>query len=315
MKRFTIPLITFLFTFFLISNAPSTIFAESNTNNNNIIQNVTDNLNSNQQVQKQDDHVKLKITDINTKKKQLTATIENATIAEGTWTYYYNGVQQASKQHNGTSLNIPLKKGYKFGDALNVKVDFSGKVDGKEMTLTDQFKIFGLKITYDNSIKGKDRFKINVTNIDKLRGDWKIKVQDEKGKVVGKYSKKDVDGFKFSHAFPDFKDGTYKVTFYFNGHMHDDEVIKFDYAKMFNVKNASTQTPGNDNNTENPKPNPGNSNTDTKPQPTKTTNDTTKAVSNGGALPKTATSYPLMIVVGATLLIIGIVMYRRNKTS
>jgi len=310
MKRFTIPLITFLFTFFLISNAPSTIFAESNTKNNNIIQNVTNNLNPDQQTQKQDENVRLKITDKNTNKKQLRATIENAKEVEGTWTYYYNGVKQTSKQHNETSLNIPLK-GYKFGEELDVKVDFSGKVDGKEMSLTDEFEIFGLKVTYDNSVKGKDRFIINVTNIDKSHGDWKIKVQDEKGKVVGKYSKKDVDGLEFSHAFPDFKDGKYKVTFSFNGEMHDyDEVIKFDYSKKFDIKNASPQTPSNDNTNGNTKPDPVNSD----PQPT-TANDTSKTTSIGGVLPKTATSYPLMLVAGAVLLIIGIVMYRRNKTS
>lgn len=38
-------------------------------------------------------------------------------------------------------------------------------------------------------------------------------------------------------------------------------------------------------------------------------------VPNGGVLPKTATSYPLMIVIGAALLLIGFILYLKNNKS
>jgi LPXTG-motif cell wall-anchored protein len=323
MKRFTIPFITFLCTFLLISNAPS-IYAENNSKDENAVQYAVSELNKNlnpDQTQKQDDKVQLKIEDQNTQKKQLRAVIKNAKKVEGTWTYYFNGVKQDSKQHNQTSFDIPLK-GYKFGEEMDIKVVFSGKVDGKETVLSDHFEIFGLKVTYDNSIKGKDRFKIKVTNIDNAKGTWKVKVEDKKGKVVGQYSKKDVDGLEFSHAFPDFKAGKYKVTFSFEGKMHDYDIdpIYFDYSKTFDVNNESSQEPGNDNNG-GTKPDPSTPNPEPKPQP-KPSNGSTiptdmdkSAAANGGVLPKTATSYPLVLVAGAALLIIGIIMYRRSQTS
>jgi LPXTG-motif cell wall-anchored protein len=313
MKRFTtIPFLTFLFAVFLLSSGPTAIFAESNPN---IIQSVVNTANTDQQVSKQNNDVQLKIEDKNTEKNQLRATILNAKKVEGVWTYYFNGVKQDSKEHNETSFNIPLK--YTFGDdEVDVKVDFKGKVDGKKVNLTDNFEIFGLKVTYDNSIKGKDRFKIKVTNIEKSNGTWKVKVEDEKGKMVGKFTKKNVNGLTFSHAFSDFKNGTYKVTFSFDGKMHDyDEQIKFDYSKEFQINNGTPQTPGEDNNDQTTEPDTGISNSETtKPQPTASI-DTNKTVTTGGTLPKTATSYPIMIVAGAVLLLVGVVMYRRNRSS
>jgi LPXTG-motif cell wall-anchored protein len=253
-----------------------------------------------------------------------TAKLKDVKDAEGTWTLFVDGKKYDTKKSKkpSTSFTYNLYDEYKKNGETkghDIKIVFEGKVDGKEGIAVGTQTIADLTVNHSQD-GDKNKFTGTLTSGKSAKGNWGIAISDEKGKKV--FKKKEVynvKGTSFSHTFTGLKEGTYLVTFAYDGNVDGEDTVIVKKGKL-QITKENNDNNNNDNNNGDVKPTPVDNNPKPNPTPPVGQGTVDQVVDNthkGGTLPKTATSNPMGMVAGLGLLALGgaVLGYRRFVKS
>jgi LPXTG-motif cell wall-anchored protein len=252
-----------------------------------------------------------------------TAKLKDVKDAEGTWSLFVDGKEYHTKKSKtpSTSFIYNLYEEYKKNGETkghDIKIVFEGKVDGKEGIAVGTQTIADLTVNHSQN-GDKNKFTGTLTSGKSAKGNWGIAISDEKGKKV--FKKKEVynvKGTSFSHTFKGLKEGSYLVTFAYDGNVDGEDTVIVKKEKLQITKENNGNNDNNDNNNDNGdvKPTPVDNNPKPNPTPPVGQGTVDQVIDNthkGGTLPKTATSNPIGMVAGLGLLALGgaVLGYRR----
>lgn len=232
----------------------------------------------------------------------LDAQLKDAKKANGTWTVYLDNKKLKDVKNSKTTLSyeLPLEDLKPY----NVRVEYKGTVDGKQVTGSTEVKVPAINLEY-KAVNGKHQFNANILSAEKVeQGIWWIGVVNEKGLIAEHEAAQDT--LSFSHTFDKLKPGKYEVIVVFDGIVDGNEFPLIQFLDI-EVKADGTATP------KPPVKEPG------KPKPPvlhpKDADKIIKETKPGGPMPKTATSYPVSVVAGMALLALGVVLVRFRRVS
>lgn len=232
----------------------------------------------------------------------LDAKLKGAKKANGTWTVYLDNKKLGDVKNSKTTLSyeLPLEDLKPY----NVKVEYKGTVDGKQVTGSTDVKVPAINLEY-KAVNGKHQFNANIMNAEKVEeGVWWIGVGSGEELIAEHEAVQNT--LSFSHTFDKLKPGKYEVVVVFVGLVDGKETALGQYLE-FEVKADGTATP------KPPVKEPG------KPKPPVLNPEDAKKIVKetkpGGPMPKTATSYPVSVLAGMALLALGAVLVRFRRAS
>jgi hypothetical protein len=217
---------------------------------------------------------------------------------------------------SGTYQGIARFKGTYNGE----KIDIRGRSDQVDVEVKEE-ETFEPKHEVNHTYKnGKHTVTASILEGEEVTGMWVAAILDEEGVPVTEpqFSDPEMEGHTFTAEFADqLEPGRYSAAVYFYGEV-DGQPAEFEDAVEFEVKKQPGTQPGdggqpNDNPGHPGSDNPGHSGQKTsddkvtiqKPVQVEKPQQTTDHVQNGGTLPKTDVPYPLGMLMGAALLLLG----------
>ncbi|GGE03730.1 hypothetical protein GCM10011571_00790 [Marinithermofilum abyssi] len=203
----------------------------------------------------------------------------------------YQGIAQFTGTYNGEKIDIRGRS-----DQVDVEVE-------DEETFEPKHEV---KHEYKN---GKHTVTAFILEGEEVTGMWVAAILDEEGVPLTEpqFSDPEMDGHTFTAEFADrLEPGRYSAAVYFYGEV-DGQLAEFDDAVEFEVPGTQPGDGGQ------PNDDPGYSEqkpsddelTIQKPVQTEKPQQATDQVQNGGSLPITAVPYPLGMMMGAALLLLG----------
>lgn len=239
-------------------------------------------------------------------KGNITASIENAVEAEGTWTYEVDDNEPIVHQSNGIKDEVNVE--HLFSPMvptvkLNVTVHFEGTVnrnEGVKVTgnATLEMKVIHheYKMTYQYKLENcKHKISAEIHGAKKVMPSWELEIVDQNDKSVNYKGKNSSEKMTYSAEIDLLPVGKYQV---FVRTAPDSTIIddKPGYAGV-NFQIEVTEKDVNVCKTPQPKPQPP-----AKP-PVK---PPTTGTGTGGPLPNTATSYPTASLFALGIIFIGV---------
>lgn len=244
--------------------------------------------------------------------------IQGVKEAKGTWTIQVNGEEVKSYTNKGVEIKdfIIVNNQSKF----TVHISFNGVGEnGKELKLHEtvdvDFPDFNIDVKNNN---GKTTVTGTVGSASDVLGDWEIYVYDEEDNVVAEANAKNHKGTSFTKTF-DLKPGFYFVEVYFEGEVDGTYFELIDFVEL-EVKGGTKppveqpQKPGGDNG-KTPEPPVQPAQPDQLDLPKSPADSAKQPNGTGGVLPKTATTYPTYLLMGALLLLVGSITLFKSRRS
>ncbi|SFS31634.1 LPXTG cell wall anchor domain-containing protein [Marininema halotolerans] len=219
-----------------------------------------------------------------------------ANKAEGNWDIKLNG---ESKSEEGLQVSENGLKASQIFEVkpgkYNIEVTFTGKVDGKEVTLKEVVPFTMPEVIIDVTFDGKNTLDLKLTEAKEAEGIWNILLENDEGNVSYRFESDPHKGLSFSHKLDKLKPGTYTTWVGFKGTIDGYEGgLNRDTDITVKEDKASIITPIDDKDT------PPASGTPKKKD--KIAND----IKPGKVMPKTGSDTPLFTLLGGVLVLVGL---------
>ncbi|PTM56878.1 hypothetical protein [Desmospora activa] len=244
---------------------------------------------------------------------ELHAYVEDADRGKGTWTFEVDGQKQVIDTEDlyadvWFELADPQP-----GKRYDAQISFNGKADGKKAkgSTTYSFQLVVPTLDYACTEKGLEMV-TNLKGAKAAQGEWFFGLLDwEQEEWAAEHESGWVEGTTYKHTFKKIKPGSYDLLVDYFGDVDGEEFWTWFYEELeVEAGDPCAAAVGG--------PKPGDGKPGEQPDPGETVTpkepkQTTGEIEHGAAMPKTSSQYPLGMLIGAVITLLGLGVYLMRR--